>query len=82
MKSLWSWGNNKFGQIGQGSLVKIGLPAPINLLLDYNDDKSGFEEISCGGFHSLCLIKHKKNINWIFDDYEKKISKIIDEIDI
>ena len=82
MKSLWSWGNNKFGQIGQGSLVKIGLPSPINLLLDYNSDKSEFEEISCGGFHSLCLIKHKKDINWIFDDFEKKISKIIDDIDI
>ena len=82
IKSLWSWGNNKFGQIGQGSLVKIGLPAPINLLLDYKNDKSEFMEISCGGFHSLCLIKYKKNINWIFDDFDKKISKTIDDIDI
>ena len=82
IKCLWSWGNNKFGQIGQGSLVKVGLPSPINLLLDYNSDKSEFVEISCGGFHSLCLIKHKKNINWIFDDFEKKISKVIDDIDI
>ena len=82
MKSLWSWGNNKYGQIGQGSLVKVGLPAPINLLLDYNSDKCEFAEISCGGFHSLCLIKYKKNINWIFDDFDKKISKAIDDINI
>ena len=82
MKSLWSWGNNKFGQIGQGSIVKIGLPAPINLLLDYCNDKNEFTEISCGGFHSLCLIKRKKNINWLFDDFDKKISKIIDDLNI
>ena len=83
IQCLWSWGNNKFGQIGQGSLTKIGLPKPINLLSDYNyNNKCDFEEISCGGFHSLCLIKYKKNINWIFDDYEKKICKTIDECDI
>ena len=82
MKSPWSWGNNKFGQLGQGSIVKIGLPSPINLLLDYCNDKSEFEEISCGGFHSLCLIKRKKSINWIFDDFNKKILKIIDDINI
>ncbi len=81
IKSVWSWGNNKFCQIGQRSCVKIGLPSPINLLLDYNNDKSEFEDISCGGYHSLCLIKHKKNINWIFDDFDKKISKTIDDID-
>ena len=74
-------GNNKFCQIGQRSCVKIGLPSPINLLLDYNNNKSEFEDISCGGYHSLCLIKHKKNINWIFDDFDKKISKTIDDID-
>ena len=45
------------------------------------DNKSEFEDISCGGYHSLCLIKHKKNINWIFDDFDKKISKTIDDID-
>ena len=83
IKCPWSWGNNKFGQTGQGSIVKIGLPSRINLLLDYiTNDKSEFEEISCGGFHSLCLIKRKKNINWIFDDFDKKISKVIDNLNL
>ena len=82
VQSLWSWGNNKFGQLGQGSTTKIGLPKPINLLLDYSNYKCGFEEISCGGFHSLCLIKYKESTNWIKDDFEKKIAKIIDEIGI
>ena len=82
IKCPWSWGNNKFGQIGQGSTIKINLPSPINLLLDYINDKSEFEEISCGGYHSLCLIKRKKNINWIYDDFEKKISKVIDDLNL
>ena len=82
MKSLWSWGNNKFGQIGQGAEVKIGIPSPIYLLSDYCNDENEFEEICCGGFHSLCLIKRKKNINWLFDDFEKKIVKIIDDINL
>ena len=60
IQSLWSWGNNKFGQLGQGSTTKISLPKPINLLMDYSNYRCGFEEISCGGFHSLCLVKYKK----------------------
>ena len=81
IQSLWSWGNNKFGQIGQGSTIKSGLPKPIFLLSDYCNDRSEFEDISCGGYHSLCLIKYKKSINWIYDDYEKKICKTINECD-
>ena len=82
VQNLWSWGNNKFGQLGQGSTIKISLPKPINLLMDYCNYKSGFEEISCGGFHSLCLVKYKGSINWIYEDFDKKITKIIDEINI
>ena len=80
LKTIWSWGNNKFGQLGQGPTTKIGLPKPMNLLMDYCSQKCGFEEISCGGFHSLCLVKYKENINWIYDDFDKKIVKVIDEI--
>ena len=82
VQSLWSWGNNKFGQLGQYPIIKNGLPKPIYLLMDYCNYKCGFDEISCGGFHSLCLIKYKESINWINDDFEKKIAKIIDEIEI
>ena len=75
--TIWSWGNNKFGQLGQGSLVKKSTPNPINFLSDYNS--KNFDEISCGGFHSLCLIKYRENLKWIEDDF-KKIQNIIDEI--
>ena len=77
--TIWSWGNNKFGQLGQGSSVKKSTPNPINYLSEYNS--KNFDEISCGGFHSLCLIKYKENLNWIYDDL-KKIKDIIDEIGI
>ena len=79
IQTIWSLGNNKFGQLGQGSLIKKSTPNPINYLSDYNSKR--FEEISCGGFHSLCLIKYVENLNWIEDDYDKIIN-IIDEIGI
>ena len=68
---IWSWGNNKFGQLGHGINIDKSLPKPINYLLgftenkDENDAKIQFEDISCGGFHSLCLEKYKEELNWI-----------------
>ena len=79
-QTIWSWGNNKFGQLGQGTIIKKCLPRPINCLFEYNSYR--FDEVACGGFHSLCLIKHNESINWIYDDYEKIICMLIDEIGI
>jgi E3 ubiquitin-protein ligase HERC4 len=79
IQTIWSWGNNKFGQLGQGSMIKKSTPNPINYLSEYNSKK--FDEISCGGFHSLCLIKYRDNLDWIENDYNE-ISRIIDEIGI
>ena len=79
-QTIWSWGNNKFGQLGQNTFIKKCLPRPINCLFEYNLFK--FDEVACGGFHSLCLIKHNKNTNWIEDEYEKIICSIIDDIGI
>ena len=79
-QTIWSWGNNKFGQLGQNTFIKKCLPRPINCLFEYNLFK--FDEVACGGFHSLCLIKHNKNTNWIEGEYEKIICSIIDDIGI
>ena len=79
-QTIWSWGNNKFGQLGQNTFIKKCFPRPINCLFEYNLFK--FEEVACGGFHSLCLIKHKKNTNWIEDEFEKIICSIINDIGI
>ena len=75
-KVIWSWGNNKFGQLGHGNGNETGkrLPKPINYLLTFceernnSGDKVQFEDISCGGFHSLCLAKYKQSIDWIEND--------------
>ena len=79
-QAIWSWGNNKFGQLGQGTIIKKSLPRPINSLFEFNNFT--YTGVACGGFHSLCLIKHKENINWIKDDYEKIICIIINDIGI
>ena len=76
VRVVWSWGNNKFGQLGHGSWINKSMPKPINYLLGYNSDKVQFEDISCGGFHSLCLINHKEDLSWIEDDFKKIIKAI------
>ena len=77
-KVVWSWGNNKFGQLGHGTGNDPGkrLPKPINYLLGFCEEKDNenenqiiFDDISCGGFHSLCLAKYKESIDWIENDF-------------
>ena len=75
---IWSWGNNKFGQLGQGSLFKKSTPNPINFLSDYNS--KDFDDISCGGFHSLCLINYNEDLSWIENDFKNIICKLINDI--
>ena len=76
-QNVWSWGTNKFGQLGLGNLIKSSLPKPINYLVEYNDKK--FEEVSCGGFHSLCLVTYKKGVKWIDEDFCKFIVQEINQ---
>jgi len=77
---IWSWGNNRYGQLGLGDKINFSLPKPINFLLEYKENK--FESVSCGGFHSLCLIESNEDINWIEDDFKNAICKIIEDIGI
>ena len=77
-QSIWSWGNNNFGQIGHGLMVKNSLPKEIEYLKEYN--MSNFSDVSCGGFHSLILLKRKNNLDWIEKDYEEIILGVIKEI--
>ena len=75
-ETVWSWGNNKFGQLGHGSWVPKSLPTPINYLLGFNSKKIKFEEIACGGFHSLCLVKYREDISWIEEDLKIIVNEI------
>jgi alpha-tubulin suppressor-like RCC1 family protein len=37
--TLWSWGNNKFGQLGQGTQISKSMPKPINYILGYTKSR-------------------------------------------
>ena len=78
LQTIWSWGNNKFGQIGHGMMVKVSLPKEVEYLTEYN--MNNFSDVSCGGFHSLILLKSKNNVNWIENDYDELILGIFKEI--
>ena len=64
--------------MGHCSIVTISLPKEVEYLTEYNMNK--FWEVSCGGFHSLCLLKSKNNLDWIESDYNENILEVIEEI--
>ena len=77
IKTLFSWGSNRFGQLGQGIQTKQSMPKIVNYFLHYNN--SEVYQVSCGAFHSLTLIRSKnyENINANLD--EKFILDFIDK---
>ena len=77
---VWSWGNNRYGQLGLGDKINYALPKIVTFLFEYKDNK--FESVSCGGFHSLCLINNNEDISWIEYDFKNTICRIIDDIGI
>lgn len=66
--SIWSWGYNKYGQLGQGKLNEIGTPKPISYLLNYEGCR--IVDVVCGGNHSICLLSNfcqvKSNVSVSF----------------
>ena len=77
---IWSWGNNRYGQLGLGDNVKLSPPTIVTFFFEYKENK--FESISCGGFHSLCLIDNNEDLSWIEEDFKNKICKIINNVGI
>ena len=77
IRMLFSWGSNRFGQLGQGITIKKSLPKIVNYFLHYNN--SIVSQVSCGAFHSLVLIKMKEEKNYNPELGEKYIFGIIDK---
>ena len=77
IKTLFSWGSNRFGQLGQGIQTKQSMPKIVNYFLHYKN--SEVCKVSCGAFHSLALLrsKNEENINSNLD--EKYILDFIDK---
>ena len=42
-KLIWSWGNNRYGQLGLGDKIKVSLPKPITYLFDYKENINWIE---------------------------------------
>ena len=77
IRMLFSWGSNRFGQLGQGVNTKKSLPKIVNYFLHYNN--SEVSQVSCGAFHSLVLIKMKDEDKYKPELEEKYIFGIIDK---
>jgi len=55
--TLWGWGSNEFGQVGNNSLNNVPEPVQITKL-------SGWKDIACGDGHSLAIDSHGKLWGW------------------
>lgn len=56
LTSIWSWGFNKYGQLGNNNIQDINLPNRIDYINKYESCR--IVDISCGAFHSLCLLSN------------------------
>ena len=70
--SIWSWGHNKFGQLGQGNINEIYLPKPITYLHYFEGCR--IVDVICGAYHSICLFSNftqpkPNNISDIMDHF-------------
>jgi alpha-tubulin suppressor-like RCC1 family protein len=52
--SLWSWGNNSNGDLGDGTVVKRSSPVQIGALLSWS-------QVSAGGYGSLAILQGSSN---------------------
>lgn len=53
---VYSWGNNKYGQLGNGNIIQSSFPTLIEALSDYN-----IVQIAAGQYHSLALDDKKRS---------------------
>ena len=77
IKTLFSWGSNRFGQLRQGIQTKNSIPKIVNYFLYYSN--SEVFQVSCGAFHSLVFLKRKneEDIDTTLD--EEYFLKFIDK---
>ena len=72
--NIWSWGNNKKGQLGLGKSIENSRPKPIPGLLEFINHCP--KDITCGQNHCLVLLERKDDSN-INIDYNKIINDLI-----
>jgi hypothetical protein len=63
-QTIYAWGSNLFGQLGDGSLVSKGTPVSITLPSGVQPD--GITKVVAGSFHSLALLKRYFSSSRVF----------------
>ena len=78
VRTMWSWGNNKFGQLGLGTQDKKSKPRPLNYFLYYSN--VDIEDVACGEYHSLCLLKNTNVDRNKHNENRKRQKEMIDKV--
>ena len=60
--SLWSWGNNKFGQLGMGSECRCNVSSPRRVKYFEGFKWGEVVDVACGFQHSVCVVRNVKGI--------------------
>ena len=55
--TVWAWGNNNWGQLGDGTTVRR--PNPVQVMINGTTPLDGVTAISAGGYHTLALTDGK-----------------------
>jgi alpha-tubulin suppressor-like RCC1 family protein len=63
-RTIYAWGSNLRGQLGDGSLVSKGTPVSITLPSGVQPD--GITKVVAGSFHSLALLKRYFSSSRVF----------------
>ncbi|XP_018318327.1 RCC1 and BTB domain-containing protein 1, partial [Mycetomoellerius zeteki] len=67
---VYSWGCNKYGQVGNGSYDQVVTPTLINMPTLKDDvDRKRVVDIACGSYHSVALTESGEVYAWGVNDY-------------
>jgi len=55
--TIWAWGDNQFGQLGDGTYIQRNFPVKTKGIIN-------IEKIACGAFHSLAIDKNGNLYGW------------------
>ncbi|EKX53075.1 hypothetical protein GUITHDRAFT_56334, partial [Guillardia theta CCMP2712] len=61
---LYTWGNNKYGQLGQGDYLARRLPTAVSGFYDSNGRVLQVFDVACGLYH--CLALSEQGLVWSF----------------
>ena len=63
-----AWGNNSFGQLGDGAMVDNPLPVVVKAV-GGSGPLTGVQQVAAGGYHSLALTSAGEVRAWGYNSY-------------